>query len=186
LNTGNENQTSLHKKEFTNGIVNELKSKIQNFKNKKSNEKDNRTNELDIEVSKDMLSKFRKADGNFINLTAQNSNSQLNNKESDLKVVGSLPQTTHNKSGSISAGGKKLDTLLKEINFSSNENHNVKSNISQLNQSSNSLLGTEENKYNRISDTKENQENFKNIVNNRPTKSFLISGSENRNTSEDK
>jgi hypothetical protein len=64
LNTGNENQNNTFKKEYTNGIVNELKSKIQTFKNKKSNEKDNRSNELDIEVSKDMLSKFRKAEGN--------------------------------------------------------------------------------------------------------------------------
>lgn len=64
MNTGNENQNNTFKKEYTNGIVNELKSKIQNFKNKKSNEKDNRSNELDIEVSKDMLSKFRKAEGN--------------------------------------------------------------------------------------------------------------------------
>ncbi len=64
MNTGNENQNNTFKKEYTNGIVNELKSKIQTFKNKKSNEKDNRSNELDIEVSKDMLSKFRKAEGN--------------------------------------------------------------------------------------------------------------------------
>ncbi len=63
MNTGNENQNNAFKKEYTNGIVNELKSKIQNFKNKKFNEKDNRSNELDIEVSKDMLSKFRKAEG---------------------------------------------------------------------------------------------------------------------------
>ncbi len=113
---------------------------------------------------------------------------QLNNKELDSKVIGSFPQTTHNKSGSVSAGGKKLDTLLKEINFSSNENQNVKSNISQLNQlnqSSNSLVGTEENKYNKIYDTKENQENSKNYIN-RPSKSFLNTGSEHRNTSEDK
>ena len=50
----------MSRKEFTQGIVNELKQKIYEFKNKKQSEKAERKNELDFEINQDLVNKFKR------------------------------------------------------------------------------------------------------------------------------
>ena len=50
----------MSRKEFTQGIVNELKQKINEFKNKKQSEKAERKNELDFEINQDLVNKFKR------------------------------------------------------------------------------------------------------------------------------
>ena len=47
-------------RKFTQGIVNELKQKIYEFKNKKQSEKAERKNELDFEINQDLVNKFKR------------------------------------------------------------------------------------------------------------------------------
>ncbi len=138
-----------------------------------------------------MLSKFIKSDGSSTNLNQfikPQSMSQVsnNNRESEMKI-GTKIMNNNNSTG----GNKKFDNLLKEITFSNNQENNYvknKSNLTPLNQSSNSIVMTDDQKNYKYNDTKENtgRENFMNMVNNRPARSFLFNESDKRNPSEDK
>lgn len=141
LNT--EANTNSKNREMTNGIVNDLKSKIQNFKNKKSLEKENtKTCELDIEVNKELLGKFRKSESNT-NILAQNQNLNqninvnVNNptttpvinlqkppvyKDLESKLdVSTVSIKTNGLSSNSNIANRKINSLLKEINFSSDD-----------------------------------------------------------------
>ena len=48
------------KREFTQNLVSNLKSKISEFKNKKNKDRAERKNELDFEINKDLVNKFKK------------------------------------------------------------------------------------------------------------------------------
>ena len=50
----------MSRKEFPQGIVNELKQKIYEFKNKKQSEKAERKNELGFEINQDLVNKFKR------------------------------------------------------------------------------------------------------------------------------
>ena len=51
-----------NKRDITNGLVNEIKSKLEKFKQNKKNENSNKnTDELNIDITKDMLDKYKKS-----------------------------------------------------------------------------------------------------------------------------
>lgn len=50
----------MSRQEFTQGIVNELKQKISEFKNIRQNERAERKNELDFEINKDLVNQFKR------------------------------------------------------------------------------------------------------------------------------
>jgi hypothetical protein len=173
---------------MTNGIVNDLKSKIQNFKNKKSLEKENtKTCELDIEVNKELLGKFRKSDSNT-NILAQNQTINVNNstttpiinmqktpnfKETENKLdVSTISITKTNGITNSTTANKKINSLLKDINFS--DDKTPKSNIV------NSILTAKEEKTNPTSEiiTASNHT--------RPVKTFLNFNNDKKNKDDDK
>jgi len=56
------NLLSSNKQELTNGIVNDIKSRLEKFKQNKKNESNNQGNEFgNIDISKDLLEKFKKS-----------------------------------------------------------------------------------------------------------------------------
>jgi len=56
------NLPSSNKQELTNGIVNDIKSRLEKFKQNKKNESNNQGNEFgNIDISKDLLEKFKKS-----------------------------------------------------------------------------------------------------------------------------
>ena len=68
------------RKEFTQTLVSNLKSKITEFKDKKNKDRAERKNELDFEINKDLVNKFKKNHQSSLhdNANNQNANQVLN------------------------------------------------------------------------------------------------------------
>ena len=68
------------RKEFTQNLVSNLKSKISEFKNKKNKDRAERKNELDFEINKELVNKFKKNHQSSLhdNTNNQNTNQVLN------------------------------------------------------------------------------------------------------------
>jgi hypothetical protein len=174
----NSPQSNSNKKEITNGIVSDIKNKIQSFKKKKNSEKMiPRENELDIEVNIDLLNKFKKPKGGII---------QMNDESKEEKSTFKKKEIFENNTPS-NLGHRKFEQLKNEINFSpklinnKNERKVINTNIST------NIIASDE-KIDR--DIVNNYNKMINNVNARPFKTFLVSEEsfdrDLRNKSDDK
>ena len=114
------------RKEFTQTLVSNLKSKISEFKDKKNKDRAERKNELDFEINKDLVNKFKKNHQSSLhdNVNNQNANQVLN---------GSFTKetNTHNLIYNIKGNydSEKQPTPSKDNNNINLLNNIIKSNV---------------------------------------------------------
>jgi hypothetical protein len=132
------------KKQFTQDIVSDIKSKIKEFKIQKEQARSERSNELDIEINKELINKFRKGNikinsplstsknvndtsnqqfismNNNNNYSLINKNEQINNKINLLKrhfsQESSTQRNTKNKNNNKENDNKQIITNNKKTN----------------------------------------------------------------------
>lgn len=152
---------------MTNGIVNDIKSKIQSFKNKKNSEKMMpKSNELDIEVNKDLLNQFKKT--KTISSPAELSEGGLSFRKKE-NIEPNIPQQ------------KKFESFKKEIDFSNSGKNTQEGDIrasTPLNNSRlmNNYFDEERSETPTLSPNKLSGNNLNmNQINSRPQRTFLRS-----------
>ena len=113
------------KKQFTQEIISDIKSKIKEFKSQKEHARSERNNELDFVINKDLINKFRK-DNTKIDSplpSSKNSNDTSNNQQ--------LLQINYNNSSSINKNeqiNNKLNLLKRHFSQESNSKRNNNNN----------------------------------------------------------
>ena len=113
------------KKQFTQDIVSDIKSKIKEFKIQKEQARSERSNELDIEINKELINKFRK--GNNIKIesllpSSKNANDTNNQQFSSMN---------HNNFSSVNKNeqiNNKINLLKRHFSQESNTQRNISKN----------------------------------------------------------
>ena len=143
------------RKEFTQNLVSNLKSKISEFKNKKNKDRAERKNELDFEINKDLVNKFKK-----------NHQSSLHDNVNPLIINGSVPKDTN------------INGVLG--NIKGNTNSEIQQPLSTTSKDSNNILL---NKITQSVPLNINDNNNQHLnLNSQQTKSFPIKSKEHNNT----
>lgn len=171
---------STVKREVTNGIVNDIKDKIKDFKNKKNSEKLlAKDSELNLEVNMDMLNKFKKtktiASPVELSPVAKKETTENENPNIGNKYKSNLPSNVPQQ--------KKFEDFKKEISFSPSGIEE-----SRPSRASNPLTMNNSRCHTPVFDESPlpRGNNMVNNINARPIKSFLVTNEEKRNKSEDK
>ena len=120
------------KREFTQNLVSNLKSKISEFKDKKNKDRAERKNELDFEINKDLVNKFKKNhQANLYNNSKPSNANQLLN--------GSFSQDANKNNFLYNIKGN-YDSDKQQNNHTKEPNSNVLTNIRKSNTSGGSTL----------------------------------------------
>ena len=128
------------RKEFTQNLVSNLKSKISEFKNKKNKDRAERKNELDFEINKDLVNKFKK----------NHQSSLLQDNVNPLIINGSLPKETNTNDMLGNIKGNTNSEIQQPLSTTSKDSNNII--LNKITQSKNCLSSL--NQDNNIQQTK--------------------------------
>ena len=150
------------RKEFTQSLVSNLKSKISEFKNKKNKDRAERKNELDFEINKDLVNKFKK----------NHQSSLLQDNVNPLIINGSLPKETNTNGVLGNIKGNTNSDIQQPLSTTSKDSNNII--LNKITQSNNIALSSLNHDHNN------NNQHLN--LNSQQTKSFPIKSKEHNNT----
>lgn len=114
------------KKEWTKGLISDLKGKISEFKNIKEKEKYSRKDELNFEINHDLINQFKKNKQDIRienNITESNQSSGLLRDKSKEPKSNKLDISTHSQKLMIQ-NKRNTDNNTNRINFINNTSNN--------------------------------------------------------------